>query len=238
VTGYVDREKAQAIADGIYGEIYDDPAPIVPFFFTKHKRGLDSLAVEEIRRCPYIKGNRLYKSKKLFHKVTFCTEPSCNHMKSKEICKREAVYINTMGRDFRFWTAYSLQNCDYKEFYIAGSIDTMKIKNGENAVSIEFIQRRIAELVEKKGVSNHQVSRDLGHSNSYIQNIVSGRALPSVQELFAICRYFDIDLQDFFDTGIKNPLMINEIVDRIRSLDDSKLRTIIGILDMLEIKKA
>jgi len=110
--------------------------------------------------------------------------------------------------------------------------------DSKNGINIDFINKRVAELIEKKGVSNHQMSRDLGHSKSYIQNISSGRALPSVTELFAICRYFEIDITEFFNVELKNPMLINEIVDRIRSYDDKKLKTIIGILDMLESKEA
>ena len=42
------------------------------------------------------------------------------------------------------------------------------------------IRSRLTQLRMKKGVSEYQMSLDLGHSKSYIQSISSGRALPSM----------------------------------------------------------
>ena len=49
-------------------------------------------------------------------------------------------------------------------------------------MTVEFIRKRIADLRIQKGVSEYKMSLDLGHSRSYIQNIVSGRSLPSLEE--------------------------------------------------------
>ena len=48
----------------------------------------------------------------------------------------------------------------------------------------EFLRERITELRIKKGVSESQMSYDLGHSRSYINNITSGKSLPSMIEFF------------------------------------------------------
>ena len=50
-------------------------------------------------------------------------------------------------------------------------------------MELDFIRQRITELRLKKGVSEYKMSLDLGHSRSYIQHIVCGRSLPSIQEL-------------------------------------------------------
>ena len=42
----------------------------------------------------------------------------------------------------------------------------------------QFIRDRISQLRIQKGVSEYQMSYDLGHSRSYIYNISSGKALP------------------------------------------------------------
>ena len=39
-----------------------------------------------------------------------------------------------------------------------------------------FIRERITELRLKKGVSEHRMSMDLGHTRSYVHGIVSGRS--------------------------------------------------------------
>lgn len=54
----------------------------------------------------------------------------------------------------------------------------------------EFIRNRITELRLRKGVSEYQMSYDLGHSRGYVYNISSGKALPPMKEFLAICDYF------------------------------------------------
>lgn len=50
-------------------------------------------------------------------------------------------------------------------------------------MEMDFIRNRITELRIKKGVSEYQLSYDLGHSKNYIHNIVTGYSQPSVKEL-------------------------------------------------------
>ena len=50
----------------------------------------------------------------------------------------------------------------------------------------EFIRNRITELRLRKGVSEYQMSYDLGHSRGYVYNISSGKALPPMKEFLAI----------------------------------------------------
>lgn len=67
-----------------------------------------------------------------------------------------------------------------------------------------YIGERITELRLKKGVSEYQMSYDLGHNKNYIRAITSGRSLPSVKELFAIIEYFEMTPVEFFDTEYWN----------------------------------
>ena len=55
-----------------------------------------------------------------------------------------------------------------------------------------FIRKRMTELRMKKGVSEYQMSLDMGHSRNYIQNISNGRALPSMPEFLYMCEYLDV----------------------------------------------
>ena len=84
----------------------------------------------------------------------------------------------------------------------------------------EFVRDRITQLRLKKGVSEYQMSYDLGHSRGYIYNISSGKALPPLKEFFAICDYFQITPQQFFDDSIENPELIQKALDGIKQLDE------------------
>ena len=59
-------------------------------------------------------------------------------------------------------------------------------------MNVEYVRNRITQLRIQKGVSEYQMSYDLGHSRSYIYNISSGKSLPPMTEFLQICDYFGI----------------------------------------------
>lgn len=89
----------------------------------------------------------------------------------------------------------------------------------------EFVRERITQLRVQKGVSEYKMSYDLGHSRGYINNISSGKTLPSMTEFFAICDYFEITPAAFFNERAVNPKLAQEIIDALEMLneDDQKL---------------
>ena len=78
-------------------------------------------------------------------------------------------------------------------------------------MDIEFVRERITQLRLQKGVSEYKMSYDLGHSRGYINNISSGKTLPSMSEFLAICDYMNITPMDFFNVESSDPETIKEI---------------------------
>ena len=68
----------------------------------------------------------------------------------------------------------------------------------------QFVRVRITQLRQLKGVSEYRMSCDLGRSKSYIYSICSGKYMPSVEGIAAICAYSGITLQEFFDASLQN----------------------------------
>lgn len=97
----------------------------------------------------------------------------------------------------------------------------------------EFIRNRITQLRLHKGVSEYQMSYDLGHSRGYVYNISSGKALPPMKEFIAICDYFGITPQQFFDEQTSNPELIQKAISGIRKLDEDDLLMLLGIINRL-----
>lgn len=97
----------------------------------------------------------------------------------------------------------------------------------------EFVKNRITQLRLQKGVSEYQMSYDLGHSRGYIYNISSGKSLPPLTELFAICEYFGITPSEFFDENVSNPELIKKAVEGLKQLDDSDLMLIMNHINRL-----
>lgn len=91
-----------------------------------------------------------------------------------------------------------------------------------------FVRDRITQLRLKKGVSEYQMSYDLGHSRSYVYNISSGKSLPPMAEFLQICNYFDITPSQFFDESEENPALLQTAIEELRKLNDDDLMLIIG----------
>jgi len=101
-------------------------------------------------------------------------------------------------------------------------------------MDVEFIRKRITDLRIKKGVSEYKISLDLGHSRSYIQNIVSGRSLPSLEEFLYLCEYLNVSPKAFFDDSEAEPILIQKALDGMHGLSDKDLLTLIGLIDRLK----
>ena len=73
-------------------------------------------------------------------------------------------------------------------------------------MNADFVRERITQLRLEKGVSEYQMSYDLGRSRGYIYNISSGKSLPPMKEFLQICDYFNITPAQFFEPQSLPPL--------------------------------
>ena len=96
-----------------------------------------------------------------------------------------------------------------------------------------FVRERITQLRLKKGVSEYQMSYDLGHSRGYVYNISSGKALPPLKEFFAICDYFEITPQQFFDEATQHPELIQKAIVGMERLDENDMLMLLGFINRL-----
>lgn len=100
-----------------------------------------------------------------------------------------------------------------------------------------YVADRITELRIKKNVSEYQMSLDLGKNKSYIQNISSGRSLPSMSQFYEICQYFNITPYQFFDEELHNLPLYQKACDLLKQLDEDDMMTIIPLLKRLSNKE-
>lgn len=88
----------------------------------------------------------------------------------------------------------------------------------------EFVNR-LTKLRIQKGVSARDMSINLGQSESYINKIESNLLF------FYICEYFEITPAQFFDDEIKNPELMNKIIENMKHLNDEQLKHINNIIE-------
>ena len=94
----------------------------------------------------------------------------------------------------------------------------------------EFVRNRINELRLRKNVSEYQMSSKLGRSSGYMYNISSGKALPSLRELFAIVDYFEITLTEFFNEQSLYPDLISQAVRGMSGLNKEDIEALLIII--------
>lgn len=94
----------------------------------------------------------------------------------------------------------------------------------------EMFPIRLAELRTKKGVSARDMSLSIGQNPGYINNIETGKALPSMSAFFFICDFLGITPKEFFDTDSKDPEELRTLVENLKKLDQNQLQNISSIV--------
>ena len=97
-------------------------------------------------------------------------------------------------------------------------------------MDVKDFSLRLAQLREKKGVSARDMSLSMGQNPGYINNIESGKSMPSLTGIFYICDYLGITPSEFFDIEVQNPNKLNEIIANLECLDDRQLEAIALLL--------
>lgn len=90
-------------------------------------------------------------------------------------------------------------------------------------MTAEFVRDRITQLRLQKGVSEYKMSYDLGRSRGYINNISSGKSLPSMVEFFAICEYFNVTPVEFFNEKVSDPNLMRTTLNGLEQLNADDL---------------
>lgn len=80
------------------------------------------------------------------------------------------------------------------------------------------LRERITKFREQKGVSESRMSRELGQSKCYLQQISSGKTLPSMGAFFRICEYLEtLPIEFFWDDGIDS-IYMHELLGCVKSM--------------------
>lgn len=98
----------------------------------------------------------------------------------------------------------------------------------------EFFRQRLVQLRSQKKVSARDMSLSLGQSESYINKIENGKALPSMQVFFYICEYFGISPKDFFDSENRCPAAVQALTEDLKMLTDIQIASIADIVKQLK----
>lgn len=96
---------------------------------------------------------------------------------------------------------------------------------------------RLARLRTEKGVSARDMSLSIGQNPSYINNIETGKAMPSMSAFFFICDYLGITPKEFFDTEAEQPEELRKLTKNLKRLDKRQFKNIAEIVEGLVCNK-
>lgn len=94
---------------------------------------------------------------------------------------------------------------------------------------LDLFRERLSKFIEQKNTNEHSLSKDLGHSGSYINGITSGRSLPSFDEFLYICEILRVEPNEFFDIETKEPTLVKDLFEEVRGLNSENIRLLIEI---------
>ena len=97
----------------------------------------------------------------------------------------------------------------------------------------EKFANRVSQLRLKKGVSARDMSLSIGQNPGYINNIETGKALPSMKGFFFICEYLGVTPMEFFNYDSSNPKELEILCNDLNKLSDIQFKSVQTIISDL-----
>lgn len=100
----------------------------------------------------------------------------------------------------------------------------------------EAFRQRLSQLRIEKNISSRDMSLSLGLSPAYINNIENGVSLPSMDNFFLICDFFEITPAEFFDFEILPSLELLELYRKEAKLSPAQVVLLSSLVDEILAK--
>ena len=97
----------------------------------------------------------------------------------------------------------------------------------------EKFANRVSQLRLKKGVSARDMSLSIGQNPGYINNIETGKALPSMKGFFFICEYLGVTPMEFFNYDSSQPKELEMLCNDLNKLSDIQFKSVQTIISDL-----
>ena len=115
-------------------------------------------------------------------------------------------------------------------FYKSRFANATIIHKGVEPMDKQAFAERLSALRISAGVSARDMSLSIGQNPGYINNIETGKALPSMSAFFFICDFLGITPKEFFDTDSKDPEELRTLTENLKKLDQNQLQNISSIV--------
>ena len=102
---------------------------------------------------------------------------------------------------------------------------------------LEFFALRISRLRMAKKETAREMSLSIGQSKGYIAGIERKQSLPSMFSFLKICDFLEITPKDFFDDGMEYPELLGNLFEKLKTLNQQELESVVSIIDVLVAQK-
>ena len=96
-----------------------------------------------------------------------------------------------------------------------------------------YIKERYAKIRLAHNISARKLSLELGQSTEYINQIESGKNMPSVEGLINFCNYFDISIGEFFEEKFNIPVEYSAIIEELNKMDSIAIKQVYELLKLI-----
>ena len=96
-----------------------------------------------------------------------------------------------------------------------------------------YIKERYAKIRLAHNISARKLSLELGQSTEYINQIESGKNMPSVEGLINFCNYFDISIEEFFEEKFNFPVEYSAIIEELNKMDSIAIKQVYELLKLI-----
>ena len=114
---------------------------------------------------------------------------------------------------------------------INDSIGYNIIEKVVNGMYEDIFPVRLAQLRSQRKVSARDMSLSIGQNPGYVNNIETGKALPSMAGFFYICEYLGVTPQEFFDMDSKQPAQLRPFIEKVKKLSRTQFESIETVVD-------
>ena len=101
-------------------------------------------------------------------------------------------------------------------------------------VAVTFFLRRIACTGFRMEARFIACSNAIGQNHAYINKIESGGGYPKMEKFFFICDYLGITPQEFFETGIPDPIKSKKVYQAISALTSEQLDAVLNMIKAMK----
>ncbi|MBQ8984069.1 MAG: helix-turn-helix transcriptional regulator [Lachnospiraceae bacterium] len=90
----------------------------------------------------------------------------------------------------------------------------------------DLIKTRVNDLLNKRNTTMRSLSKNLGFSEGYINQIMNNNMMPSLQAILVLADAMDMTLSEFFDNSVRYPIEYYRVNKEVQKLSARRLEAL------------